>query len=74
MGFGLEAKESDMLTKYARQMAASDGTPGKRDTIIFNDPECKSVYCRWAWWNKGRPVSRRTVTLNGYRWRLEWVD
>jgi len=58
----------NMTADERRELAAT-----KRDTIIANNPEFQNVRVQWPWYKRGRPVSRKTITLNCYRFQLKWA-
>ena len=60
------------ITLYAREEQAG-GAPLRRDTCIYHDKECTRLFARWKWYRCQRPVGRKHVTLNCYRYALEWV-
>lgn len=63
-----------MITLYARQeQTRCKIAPERMDTVIYRDKECTDQKARWAWHVSGRPVSRKSVTLNCARYNLEWV-
>lgn len=69
-----------MITLYARQEPTTDETllkyepeAQKFDTVIYNNRECTEPKARIPWHHKGRPVRRGHVTLNCYRWKLQWL-
>lgn len=74
-----------MLTLYARREPTTDpevqtqwpgmatGRP-RFDVVAYSDPDCRTFKARWRWWHSSRPDRRfKRVTLNCYRWRLEWL-
>lgn len=69
-----------MITLYARQEPTNDPIirthfpeSKRRDTVIYWDRQCTRPKARIPWHHKGRPISRKIVTLNCYQWRLHWL-
>lgn len=68
-----------LITLFAREEPTCDpvvrdyGPRGAKDTVFYTDEACTKVYARWSWAVRCRPVRRRAVTLNCYRWALSWV-
>lgn len=71
----------DLITLFAREEPTNDpvskmlGMSKQKDTVIFKDRDCTKVYARWPWHIGRRPTpnGRDVVTLNCFRWKLEWV-
>lgn len=62
-----------LITLFARQVASKDGARGK-DVEIFKDKECTDLYVRIPWWHASKPSPKtKKVTLNCYRWNLQWI-
>jgi hypothetical protein len=41
---------------------------------IFRDKEKTSFFCSWGSWKKNKPTRRnKWLTLDCYKWRLEWL-
>ena len=69
-----------MLTVFARReptvdpVAKAHGCGHKQDTVFYRDAECKDVMARKPWHQSGHPrKNSRQVTLNCYRWQLNWI-
>lgn len=65
---------------YARQEKTTDSATlqywpetKKKDTVFYKDRNCSSFYCRIPWYHSNRPMRRKSVVLNCYRWDVEWV-
>ncbi len=71
---------TNLLPVYARREPTADrisltrGCGHMKDTVFYRDPQCKQLMARKPWHQSGHPRSNtRTVTLNCYRWQLQWV-
>ena len=69
------------LKLYARQEPTTDAIikkyapkANKKDTVFYKDKGATQFYARWQWDQGGRPVKRKTVVLNCYRWAIVWID
>jgi hypothetical protein len=69
-----------LITLFARKeltqesLSISHGLRQKMDTVIYRDKACKEVFVRWPWHLSNCPDRRfKRVTLNCYRWQLQWV-
>lgn len=71
-----------MITVYARREPTADslrwslpGYPfGKRDVQVYRDAECTNPFARIPWHYSSCPRrAQKTIVLNCYRWRLQWV-
>jgi len=77
-----------LITVYARrevttdsatkQMYAAQGRPNAfhqhQDVQIYRDRRAKKRFARFGWFMSNCPTRRnKYVTLNCYRWRLEWL-
>ena len=66
--------KTHLSVKYARQEPTTDTRcPGKRDTVIYQDPEATRPYARIPWYHRNRPISRNHITLNCHKWSLVWL-
>ncbi len=61
-----------LITLFARQ-EPSTSVRGRLDTVFYRDRDCKDAKVRWGYGVSRRPTSCRFVTLNCYRWKLEWL-
>lgn len=68
-------------TLYARQEPTRDEMTLKlwpktrqKDTVIYKDPEAREIYAVIPWHRSNRPMSRKSVTLNCFKWDLVWID
>lgn len=64
----LEPTRDAITRKYVRKL-----TKAHRDAVFYRDASAKEPFARWMWHLSGRPTARRSVTLNCYRWRVEWL-
>lgn len=69
-----------LITLYARQEPTNDGIllslsleSKRHDTVIYKDRECTEIKATIPWHYRNRPISRKTITLNCYRFNLEWL-
>ena len=69
-----------LITLYARHEPTNDpvallyGLGHEKDVVIYEDAECTRRKARFAWHQSCRPRrGQRRVTINCYRWVLEWV-
>ncbi len=46
----------------------------KRFDVIFFRPGSKIEFARWTWDHNPPTRRNRYVTLNGYRYRITWID
>jgi len=70
-----------MITLYARLEPTKDSVllemcPNSKrmDTVIYVDSEFSEIKCRIPWYHKNRPISRKTITLNCFKYNLEWEN
>lgn len=70
----------DLITLFARKEPTVDpvsiahGLAHKQDTVLYQDRECTRRYAIWNWAYSNCPRRKqRTVMLNCYRWKLEWI-
>ncbi|HDR9105375.1 hypothetical protein [Paraburkholderia sp. A3RO-2L] len=70
-----------LLTVFARREPTTDavvkahrGGAGKKDTVFYRDALCTEIMARIPWYQTGHPRRNSTkVTLNCFRWNLQWV-
>ena len=70
-----------MITLYARQEPTVDHVFNQHkaygqkafDTVFYLDRDATKFYCRWSWKVSGRPVRRKTVTLNCYKYSIKYI-
>jgi hypothetical protein len=69
-----------LLTLFAREEPTTDSTlkqyapNAKRlDTVLYKDPDCSTPYARIPWHHSNRPVRRKSVILNCFKWKVEWL-
>lgn len=70
----------NLITLYARREPTTDPVvrqyapeSKRRDVCLYQDRECSVLRARIPWHHANCPRTRRTITLNCYRWRLEWL-
>jgi len=68
------------LKVYARRESTADpvalahGCGNKLDTVFYRDAQGSEVMARKPWHQSGHPrKNSKEVTLNCYRWQLEWI-
>lgn len=55
-------------------VALAHGLANKKDTVFYRDALCTDVMARKPWYQSGHPRrNSREVTLNCYRWQVQWV-
>lgn len=60
----------NMLPLYLKKVPHNLGF----DVVAYKEPECVRPVAHWRWWMSNRPDRRhKSVMLNCYRWRAEWV-
>ena len=69
-----------LITLYARKEPTADsvsrahGLGDKQDVVLYADKECTRQKARWPWHLSNCPTRRnKFVTLNCWRWKLEWL-
>lgn len=59
----------------ADSVALAHGLSNKKDTVFYRNAQCTEVMARKPWHQSGHPrKNSKVVTLNCYRWQLEWVN
>ena len=47
----------------------------RSETVFYRDRLCNAVFCRKPWYQSGHPRrNTKAVTLNCFRWAVNWVD
>lgn len=70
-----------LLTLYVRREKTTDEVAiawrvghRKNDTVFYKDALCTVPFARKPWYQSGHPRrNSREVTLNCFRWSLQWV-
>jgi hypothetical protein len=69
-----------LLTVFARREPTTDpvalahGCARKNDTVFYSDALCTQAMARKPWYQSGHPRrNSREVTLNCWRWQLQWA-
>ena len=69
-----------LLILFARKeptrddVSKANGLGHHQDTVLYQDAACTVVKAIWPWHYRSCPDRRcKTVTLNCFRWRLNWV-
>ncbi|MBN3760884.1 hypothetical protein [Burkholderia sp. Ac-20365] len=79
---GNTAKPSLLITVFARREHTNDAVllqhhpqTRKQDIVIYRNRECTDLMARIPWHSSNRPrKSSRRITLNCWRWKLEWAN
>jgi hypothetical protein len=71
---------TQLLPVYARKEPTQDpvvrlfGLTNKKDTVVYRDPACTQLFARIPWSHSGHPRRNSSrITLNCFRWKLNWV-
>jgi len=71
-----------LITVYAKREPTTDSvlkmyggkSNGVYDVVVYKDKQCSNVFARIPWHYTSKPTRRnKYITLNCYKWRLEWV-
>jgi hypothetical protein len=78
-----EAKEVGLKTLYAKAVPTKDdvilkldpvAAKKKRDIEIYSDPEGKELKATFRWDKSNKPrKNTKVITLNSWKWKLEWI-
>lgn len=68
-----------LITVYARKEPTTDSlvdpSEQRMDVQIYKDKEATRKFARFPWYYSSKPTKRnKYVTLNCYKWRLQWID
>ncbi len=69
-----------LITLFARKEPTTDpvdialGLQSRKDAVFYRDRGCTERFVRWSWYLSSCPRrGRKTVTLNCFKYRVEWV-
>lgn len=71
----------DLLNVYLRKEKTTDelcvqrgGYVGtKFDTVVYKDETCTEVFCRIPWYYTQPRINQKTIVLNCFKWKVNWV-